>query len=116
MTVRRKKPDRVIAPVVGEPAIDKVFVADEMMNRQQLDGRDTQILQMLDHRRRRESGIGATQVLRNVRMSGCKPFHMQFIDHRPIPTRSQQLVSAPGEGLVDHHTFGYIPGIIFLVE
>ena len=62
--VGREKADGVIAPVIGEPAIDQVFVPDEMMDRQQFDGRDAEILQMLDHGRRRESGIGAAQVLR----------------------------------------------------
>jgi len=36
-----------------------VFVANEMMNRQQLDGRHAQVLQMFDHDRRRKSRVGA---------------------------------------------------------
>ena len=31
--VRREKPDRVIAPIIGETALDQVMVADEMMDR-----------------------------------------------------------------------------------
>ena len=116
MNLRSEKPDRVIAPVVGEPTINKVFVADEVMDRQQFDGRNTYMLQVLDHCRRRESAIGAAQVLRDVRVSGCKSVHMQFIDHRPVPRGSQQLVSAPGEGLVDNHAFGYRAGVILVVE
>src|SRR6476659_6739713 len=71
---------------------------------------------MLDDFRRRESGIGAAQVLRDIRVSGGKSMHMHFVDHGSIPRRPQQLVAAPGERLVDDHTFGYRAGVIPIIE
>jgi hypothetical protein len=71
---------------------------------------------MLDHFRRRESRIGAAQVLGDIRVSRRKSVHVHFIDHGPIPRRSQQLVAAPGERLIDDHTFGYRAGVLPIVE
>ena len=48
-------------------------------------------------------------------MPGRKALHMQLIDHRPIPGRSQQLVAAPGKRLIDHDAFGHVPGVILVV-
>ena len=100
-----EKSDGVIAPIIGEAAIDQVFVPDEMVDGQQFDGRHAQLLQMFDHGRRRESRIGAAQVVGNVGVPGGQALHVHFINHCPIPRRPQQLVSAPGERLIDHDTF-----------
>ena len=49
---RRKKADRVVAPVIRQAAIDQNLVVDVRVHRQQLDRRDAQIFQIIDRRRR----------------------------------------------------------------
>ena len=39
---------RVVAPVVHQPAVDQVPVVDVLVDRQQLDGRDAQALQVVE--------------------------------------------------------------------
>src|SRR5215510_4428151 len=93
-----------------------MFVTNKMMDRQQFDGCDAELLQVIDGGRCCKPRIRAAQFLRDVRVPGGKSVYMQFIDHGPIPRRSQELVSAPREGLVDDHTFGYRRGVIPVVE
>ena len=53
--VGREEADGVVAPVVGEPALDEVAVVDVLVHRQQLDGGDAQVGEVVDRRRRAES-------------------------------------------------------------
>src|SRR5262245_63798182 len=76
LNVRGKKPDRVIAPVVGQSAIDEMFVSNEMMDRQQLDRGDPDVFEMFDDGRCGKSGIGAAQILRDVRMPRRESTHV----------------------------------------
>ena len=39
LVVRREEPDRVVAPVVAQAAVDEVLVVDELVHRLQLDRR-----------------------------------------------------------------------------
>ena len=45
---------RVVAPVVRQPAFDQVPVVGVMVHRHQFDGGDAELLQMLDRRLRRQ--------------------------------------------------------------
>jgi hypothetical protein len=61
LRVRREELDRVVAPVVRQPALDQVAVVHEGVDRQQLDRGDAEVAQVLDHRRRRQAAEGAAQ-------------------------------------------------------
>jgi hypothetical protein len=43
-----KKPIGVVTPVVGQPALGQAAVVDELVHRHQLDGGDTEPLEVLD--------------------------------------------------------------------
>ena len=60
--VRREEADRVVAPVVAQPALDQVAVVDELMHRHQLDGADAEARQVIERRRMGEAGVGAAQL------------------------------------------------------
>ena len=61
LVVRRQVADRVVAPVVGQPAIAQRRVLHELVHRQQFDRRDAQALQVLDRLGVRHPGVGAAQ-------------------------------------------------------
>ena len=61
--VRRKIPDRVVAPIIGEPLIQEMLVCHECVDGKQLDCRDAKVLQIFDHRPGGQTGIGASQIL-----------------------------------------------------
>ena len=60
--------DRVVAPVVAQPALEQERVVDELMDGQELDRGDAERLQMLDRRRMREPGVRSAQLLRDAGM------------------------------------------------
>ena len=53
---------RVVAPVVAQPLLEQVTVVEEGVDRQQLDRGDAEVLEVGDHRRRGEAGVGAAQL------------------------------------------------------
>ena len=48
--LRRKETQRVVAPIVRQLLFDQHAVIDESMDRQQLDGRDAEPLEVIDDR------------------------------------------------------------------
>ncbi len=94
--------DRVVAPVVLQPLLEKVTVVDEGVDRQQLDGADAQRRQVAGDLRRREPGIGAAQRFGHGRMplgeaSRHAPRRSIVFSHDGAPPRR----AAPAEGRVD---------------
>ena len=67
LVVRREEADRVVAPVVAQPAVDEVRVVDELVHGQQLDRRDAEPGEVLDRGRVGEAGVGAAQRLGDLR-------------------------------------------------
>ena len=53
--IRREKADRIVAPIIDEPAFDQMAVVDRGMDRQQLDRGDPEADEIIDHRRRNET-------------------------------------------------------------
>ncbi len=92
-----------------------MFVLHRMVYRQKLNGRHTQPLQILDDGRGRKSGVGASQMIRHIRMTGGKPFDMDFVDDGLRPGRAEQMVASPAECLIDHHTLRTLAGIVTIV-
>ena len=60
--LRGEEVDGVVAPVVAQPLLQQVTVVEEGVHREQLDRGDAEILEVGDHRRRRETGVGAAQL------------------------------------------------------
>ena len=75
LVVRREVADRVVAPVVAQAALEQRRVLHELVDRQQLDGGDAELLQVLDGHRVRHAGVGAAQIARECRDdASVKPF------------------------------------------
>src|SRR5262244_674103 len=54
--VWRKIGDRVVAPIIGKPAIDQMTIVDRGIYRQQLDRSYAEVEQVVDYRWRVQSG------------------------------------------------------------
>ena len=83
--VRGQKPQRVVPPVVGEPPLYETSLRNRMVYREEFDCRDGQRLEMIDHRIRGQTQIGAAQLLRHVGVSRSQSLHVTFVDHGPRP-------------------------------
>ncbi len=103
LRVRRQVPDRVVAPVVAQAALDEVRVVNELVHRHELDGGHAQPPEVIDRRRMRERGVGAAQIRRNLRMPRREPLHVRLVHHRVMPAGLRRPVAAPVEIGVDDH-------------
>lgn len=102
--VRREVADRVVAPVVLEALAQQMVLVRELVDRQQLDGRDAQLHQVLDRRRMRQPGVRAPQLLGDARVQPREAPHMHLVDHRVRPRRLRAVVVRPVVVIVDHDT------------
>jgi hypothetical protein len=81
LRVRRKESDGVVAPVIPQTSLDQESVVNELVDRHQLDGRDAELLQILDGRRMPEAGIGAADLGRQIVTHLGEALDVQFVDH-----------------------------------
>ena len=54
-----EKTDGVVPPVIAKAPFDQTVVVDELVDGHQLDSGDAQTVEMLDHRRVSDAGVGA---------------------------------------------------------
>ena len=90
-------------------------VVEEGVHRQQLDRGDAEVLEVGDHRRRGEPGVGAAQLRRQIRMAGGEPLDVELVDDRVVERGVGAAVVAPGKGAVDDDPLGHAPGVVLLV-
>jgi hypothetical protein len=99
--VRSEEVDRVVTPVVREAAVAQVLVADEVVDRHQLDRRHAEIAQVGQRGRRHQPRVRPTQVLGHPGMPRGEALDVHLVDHRLVPRRARSPIIAPGEGGVD---------------
>ena len=97
----REEPQRVIAPVVAQPPVDQMTIVHKVMHRHQLDGGDAQFLQVLDDRRRCDTGVGAAQLLGHVGMQHGHAAHVRFVDDRLVRLVGRTVLAGPIECRID---------------
>ncbi len=101
LVVRREVADRVVAPVVDEPAIAKARILDELMHGQKLDGRHAEPLQILDRLGVRHAGIRAAQLVGDERVRLGEALDVRLVDDGLVPRRLRPAVLSPVEERVD---------------
>ena len=110
--VGSEEADRVVSPIIREPALGEMSVDDELMHGQQLECGDAEREEVLDHRIAAEAEIRAAKILRHVGMQLCHPFDVALVDDRAIPRnangRSSSQVNA---GSMTTH-FGTPPALL----
>ena len=113
----REERDRVVAPVVRQLLLDQPPVVDQAVDRQQLDGGDAELLEMIDHRGRGEPAIGAAQVRRHVLALLRQALDVGLVDDGVFPGDvGADFAAAPVEGLVDHDRLRHAARVVAAVE
>ena len=106
VVVGGEEADRVVAPVVAQAPLDEVGVVDELVHRQQLDGGDAEVLEVLDERRVGHAGVGAAQLLGDVGVADRRPLDVHLVDDGVVPRGAQRPVAVPVEERVDDDAAG----------
>ena len=101
--VRGEQADRVVAPVVRQPASSQAVVRHELVDRHQLDRRDSQLLQVTHDRRMRQPLVGPAQFFRYLGMQPGQAPHMRFVDHGFAVGSPGRPVQVPVEVRIHHH-------------
>ncbi len=114
--VRGEKADRIVAPVVGETAVDQVPIPDKGVDRKQLHGGNAELPDILHDFRVSERLERTTIRLRNRGMAHRVPPRVHLVDDRLIPRAFRFRAAAPGEGVVNNLTLGHERGAIPGVE
>ncbi len=78
--VRREEADRIVAPIVGQAAIDEMFVGDELVHRHELHRGNAQRVQVLEHRRAGQSSVGTAQALGHLWVARGEAFDVQLVN------------------------------------
>ena len=104
--VRREVADRRVAPVVGEPAVGQERLVGDVVDRQQLDRRHPERLEMLDRGLGGEAGVGAAEVLAHAGMAHREALDVGLVDDRLVHRRVGTAVLLPLEAIVDDDALG----------
>ena len=83
--IGREEPDAVVAPVIGQPALDEVAVVDERVDRQQLDRGDAERLDVVGHLFRGQPRERSALMLADRRVSFRVAAYVRLVDDRPLP-------------------------------
>ena len=114
--VRRKKADRVVAPVVPQPALDQCSLIDERVHRHQFDRRNAEPPQMLDGRWRRHRRIGAAQRRGDVGMTTREAAHVHLVDDGLVPGNGRRPIVVPCERRFDDAAFRHSACAVAAIE
>jgi hypothetical protein len=71
--VGREVADRAVAPIVGEALVDEEALVGDVMDREELDGRDAETGEVVDRRLRRQPSVGPAKFGGNVGMAHREP-------------------------------------------
>ena len=99
--VRGEEADRVVAPVVRQAAVDERRVLDELVHRHELDRGDAEVAEVLDHRRVGDGGVGAADLLGDLRVHHRQPLDVRLVDDALVVLVTRRAVVAPVEERVD---------------
>ncbi len=102
----REEAEGLIAPVIGQPALDEMAVEDELMHRQQLNRCHTQRVEIVEHRRARQPEVRSAQRGRHLWMARRESFHVRFVDDALRERGARRAVCLPIEGRVNDDTLG----------
>ena len=108
--MRREVADGVVAPVVGAPGGDDERLGDRVVHGQQLDGRHTEVDEVLHDGVVGESGVGALQLGRHCGVQPRETLRVQLVEDGVRVAVVWSPVAGPVEGGVDHDTAGHRPG------
>ena len=116
LVVRRKKADRVVAPVIAKPLVDEAMVVDELVHRHELHRGHAKRQQVLHDRWMREARVGAALLLGHVRMALGHALDVRLVDHRLVKWGVRPPVASPVEVGVLHDGTEHVRRAVHLVD
>ena len=99
--VRREVADGVVAPVVRHALGREVRLGDDLVHREQLDGGDAEVPEVVDDGRGGQAGVRPAQLLGDPVVQLREALDVQLVDDGVGPLRLRRAVVAPVE-VVDH--------------
>ncbi len=99
--MRREEAERVVAPVVDQPALRDSRLGDEVVHRQQLHGGHPEVGEVVDDRRRGQAGVRPAQLLGHPVVQGGHALDVHLVDHRVAVAPAHRPVVSPVEVVVD---------------
>jgi len=113
--VRGEEADGVVAPVVREALVGQGRVVDELVHRHQLDGGDSELLEVFDHQRMGDSAVAAALVFGDSRVQLREALHVGLVDEGVGVGRARVAVACPVEVGVDDHAEHGVLGRVLVV-
>ena len=110
--MRGQEGDRVVTPVICQPAFRECSLGHELVHRHQLDRGDPQPRQVLDHGRMGQPAVGAALMGRHQRMAQREAAHVRLVDQGLVIRGPRRLVVAPVERRVDDHVTRHVRGAV----
>ena len=87
------------------------------VDRQQLDGSDAERLDVVDHRRLTQAGVGTVELLRDLGVALGEAFDVRLVGDHVVPGHTQAgRFAVPVEALIDDDAFGDERRAVALVE
>ncbi len=108
--VRREVPDRVVAPVVGEPALQQEVVRHVLVHRQQLHRRHPQIAHIRQDGLVGQPRVRPAQRLGHRRVPHGEALGVDLVDDRVRVVAPRRSVGTPVEGSVGDQADRHVPG------
>ena len=112
-----EKADRIVAPIVPSAFLVPIAVVDESMHRHELDRRDAERFDVVDHRLRAQAGVRAAQFRVDLGMQLGEAFDVSLVDDRAVPGHAAApIFAAPLEVRIDHDRLRRKGRAVALVE
>jgi hypothetical protein len=86
------------------------------MNRQQLERRHAEALEVADDRVGGQSQIGAPQTLGHIRMLNGHPFDVALVNDGAVPGNPGRPVVFPAERRLDHDRLRHAAGTVLRIQ
>ena len=112
----REETQAVIAPVISQAHLHQAVVLHEVVNGHEFDGRDAQVLQILDDGGMGEAGVGAAQFFRHVRVLLGQSFDVGFVNHRCVHRDVGAADAFPVVGSINDYSLGDEGGRVVLIH
>ena len=114
--IGRKEIERVVAPVVGQPARLEERLVDEGVDREQFQRRYAEPLEVRDHRRLGERSERPAQFWRNVAAQARQAPDVRFIDDGVLPGHQRPPLRSRRRRLRDHDRLRHDLSVVAPVE
>ena len=114
--VRREEAQRIVAPIIGQAAVEQVAIVEERMDRQKFDRRDAEPAQVRNRGGFRKAAVSAARLRRHIAARLRQAFDVRLIEDGVFPRGLRPPLVRPGVRRVHHHGFGHAAGIVAPVE